>query len=884
MMNDNNINSYIVNDKSFDLYTHMKINIKCSSVICEIHDSNFTFYCLSCKRAICDICKTSYHSTHLIQLMSSINFENKDLQNKFKKIEQKIFNTLLFKNPEACKNQIKDKIKNEFFEIEKSLHELKEIKLEEADALFRSTTYTSSITENVTLASNMLNDYIQKYGNFYYDKEVKDEDNIIFLQTYDLFNTVDLALEEYENIIDEIKEFFDTFQNCDKSQYNKINTLVSQIKEEEKKQSLNYKNIIVTSKEEFNENSVLEADWGHNPANKLFTYFDRLKEDMFKDSKDKIKKSSELVDSFKKSVYDSFKKSGSLIDIEKTVKLFDEKTNKRTNFIKGRANLKFSPSQAKAYSVTSSIPQSVDKLIDDENNSTNKDALLSTNSKNEFENNSEIKNINNKKNSLLINNNINNKIIVNKVANKSLLNKLGNVNSEIEELDSLEEKDEDQDSENALDKSKEQQLNNNSNFFVNDDEDEINLENGYYKGENYKLNKEMQKLKKMFLPKKKEKKALIKPRFEHRYNNNNDNLQNNKDKFKINNKLHEIIQENQRLVGMIKKSDDINLVVSTIRRYYSYAVLEFVRKTFFSSCNNKSLMSSNNLLFDNKKEKYLNDVNNYNSSKSNYNYNHNMKDNIKVLEGTNQIQIYCRDKRKLVKKTIPFNKNIHSISVFPIGCRSYISRDKLYITGGKDSKSNSDLKIFFAYDFKENKVVKLPDMKKERSYHTMVFHENIKSILVFGGENNKTCEIFDIFMNIWNELPELNVPRNNINIYIDKIGTFAYAFCGSTGSISNGLHSDVIELLDLVDLNQGWAKVDYNNKALVDLKFSYNGIYPLTDDKLLIYGAKESRKAHKTFVIFDLRKFDLLNVDNNYLDYLRKQASKNPELSKILLG
>ena len=827
----------LVIDKNFDLYTHMKINVKCASLNCEIHDSQFIDYCLSCKRPVCDICKTSFHSSHPLQNMSVINFENKEIPLAFKRLNEKVNKFILFQNPEACKNQIKQKINKEFDDIAKSLQELKEIKLDEIDYLFKNTATTVSLSDNIINTNKLLEDYISNYKEFFYDAEVKDEDNIILLQTYDLYKDISTSLSEYESIIDEIRNFFTSFESSDINQYKKIKQVINLISEEEKKMTFR-SNLALFDKKE--DNSI-NSDWGDNPGNKLLCYFDKLKEDLFKDSKEKIKKFSDFIESFKRAVFESFKKHGSLVDIEKTVKIFDEKTNKRTNFIKGKANLKFSPSQAKAYSVTGVLPSNINYS---ESGNGNGSGLIESESSNGKKKEPKLK------------------------SNEDKFSKSKKSHHNLSQLDCLEEGDEELSSEELenntnLKLSKQNLSKNNlseensktSNF---GDDSEILLDNGFPKAEDLKFNKEMEKLKKMFQPRKKEKK-IMKPKIDMK------NEENSTTKFKVNNKLQEIIKENQRLITLIKKYDDINLVVTTIRRYYSYVVIEFVRKSLFKN-NARSLVSSGVFLDKKFKEEE-----------------HSLKDNIKILEGTNEIQIFCREKRKLIKKVIPFNKSTHGVSYFPLGCRTYISRERMYITGGKDHKNN-DLKIFLIYNFKDDKLTKLPEMKKARSYHTIIFHENIKSILVFGGENNRSCEIYDIFLNTWNELPELNYGRSNINMYIDKIGTFAYAFCGSIGNISNSTHSDVIELLDLVDINQGWAKVDYNNKAFVDLKFCHNGIYPLTEDKLLIYGAKESRKVHKTFVIFDLRTFDLLNVDDYYLEDLRKQASKNPELSKILMS
>jgi hypothetical protein len=356
----------------------------------------------------------------------------------------------------------------------------------------------------------------------------------------------------------------------------------------------------------------------------------------------------------------------------------------------------------------------------------------------------------------------------------------------------------------------------------------------------------------MFKPIMKQEKKIMKPKQEKKQ------LSEEEKKYKVNNKLQEMIKENQRLCSMIKKHDDINLIITTIRRYYSYQVLDFVRKTFYKV--NKGY-SSNLLFSSNLKEEPISNV------------------NVKVFEGTNEVQIYDRANMRLLKRAVPFDKKAHGTNIFLDGCRTYYHADKLYISGGRDQQGDKNL--FLLYSVKDNKVSKLPSMNKARSYHTITFHENLKSIVAVGGENNKFCEMFDFFLNAWNELPELNCPRANISLHIDKIGTFAYAVGGVKGEISNGLNSDAIELLDLVDINQGWAKVEYRNKANVDLTFSHNGVYPLTEDKLLIYGGLENRGNKKCYVIFDLRSFDILPISIETLEQLRIQAARSPELTSI---
>lgn len=867
-------NFKLENDLMFDLYTNMKINIKCSSPNCEIHDSEFTHFCLQCKRPVCEICKESFHTNHPIQSKKYITFSVDNINNIFTQLENQLNSSRILVNSEDYKRELKDRISREFEEIEDLIQGLKRRKLSEIDTVFSEVKSSKPLSKNVKDTKKEIIDYFNKFNEIFNSKDVKDEDHAIFLQTYDLYNSVSNTVNNYCGMINIIKEYYESYEKNSDCKYQGIRREIEKSLEEEKKAEIftsnmsmfellnTNNNIIQSGSSDLNvfkmqSNEAIKERLSPKDAfkKKVSTQFEKLNEDMFKDIKDKMTKTAEFIEIFKRTTFESFKKHGSLIDIEKAVKLFDEKTNKRTNFIKGKANLKFSPSQAKAYSVSGVIPNGDISKISMNKSANNQDQTVEVSSGNKVRRDSFGKHMQAPQSFLKDKNKENGSA----KSHETSLSPSKDMKSfsEINNLESLKEEVE-TDSDNGCkeeNKESESSLNETENDMDNESNegDLINLENGF--GTEKKLTLSEKKLLKMFKPMKKKTKTVTKLRTERK---NKEGTEENK--YKVNSKLQEIIKENQKLCTMIKRKEDINLSVTTLRRYYSYLFLEFVRKTFFKTNQGCSL----NLLEDsNQKDELI------------------IKDSIRVFEGTCDIQIYCRNKRKLIKNTITLEKKVHGISVFPSGARLFYTKDRVYITGGKDC--NQEYKLFLMYSIKENRIYRLPDLVHARSYHTMVYHENLKNLLVFGGENNKTCEMFDFFLNTWNEIPDLNLPRANISIYIDKIGTFAYAFCGTTGSIANGHHCDAIELLDLVDMNQGWARVDYQNKANVDLKFSHTGVYPLTDDKLLIYGASDSRRMQKCFVIFNLRTFDVTKIDKELLENLRLNAIKNPELSKIFL-
>ena len=251
----------------------------------------------------------------------------------------------------------------------------------------------------------------------------------------------------------------------------------------------------------------------------------------------------------------------------------------------------------------------------------------------------------------------------------------------------------------------------------------------------------------------------------------------------------------------------------------------------------------------------------------------------KVIEGTDRIMIYDKKACKLTKKKVNLQKNPHGYTKFPLGCRSVLVGDKLYITGGKDEYQEYPNALI--YDRKTEKIKRIMDMQNPRCYHTMVFNEVFETMMVIGGENNDTVEIFDPLTNRWQLLPELNIPRAIPLFYFDEGRGNMYALFGVEGNYLNSNYTDSIEVLDLTEIKQGWMKINYNNKARMDFK-NYLNLYPLNDYLLLIYGAFESRVSKRNACVYHLIKAEMNLIDKNLMDDLRNEAKNNKLLSSIV--
>ena len=253
----------------------------------------------------------------------------------------------------------------------------------------------------------------------------------------------------------------------------------------------------------------------------------------------------------------------------------------------------------------------------------------------------------------------------------------------------------------------------------------------------------------------------------------------------------------------------------------------------------------------------------------------------KVVEGTNQIMIYDKKLKKIIKKKLKLLKNPHGYTKFPLGCRNILVGDKLYITGGKDEFM--EYPNCLIYDKKTEKIKRIMDMRNSRSYHTMVFNDVFETMMVVGGEHNYTVEIFDPLSNRWQELPELNIPRAIPLFYFDEGRGNMYVLFGVDGDYQKSSHTDSIEILDLTEISQGWMKVNYNNKARMDLKCFLN-FYPLNDFLMLIYGGLESRQSKRNACVYNLVKAEMTKIDKNIMDELRSEAKNNKLLNRIVMS
>jgi len=311
----------------------------------------------------------------------------------------------------------------------------------------------------------------------------------------------------------------------------------------------------------------------------------------------------------------------------------------------------------------------------------------------------------------------------------------------------------------------------------------------------------------------------------------------------------------------VNSENDICLNNPLIDRYFNYLFLDLYEKNF--KVISKELQSSHaDLLIKVNEDEEENDIG-------------------KVIEGTNEVQIYEKKNNKMYKIPVKLTKNPYGYTKFPIGCRCLLIGDKLYISGGRDEYNEYPNVLIF--DRKTKVIKRIMDMRVPRAYHTMIYSEVFNSMMVFGGENETSVEIFDPLTNRWQLLPDLNIPRSNIIYYCDNPRGILYTMFGNEGSILDNKYSDAIEFLDLKNIKEGWNILDYKNKSEIDLKSLMN-IYPLNTDLILLYGGVVFRGNSRSVCLFNITKSEITKIQPKILETLRMEAKKSKKLSTIISG
>ena len=255
----------------------------------------------------------------------------------------------------------------------------------------------------------------------------------------------------------------------------------------------------------------------------------------------------------------------------------------------------------------------------------------------------------------------------------------------------------------------------------------------------------------------------------------------------------------------------------------------------------------------------------------------NLKEVAKPIIGTNQIQLFSPKNKKMIKKTTNLNREEHGYNLFPEGCRHILVDDNLYIIGGTNHV-RVPISIVLVYNISLGSIKRISDLNTPHSYHSVEYLENYDSIICIGGENSGSCEIMNLDNKKWYQLPSLNIPRANCNIYLNNVNGELFVLFGICGIMSEKVnnYSDSIEVLVLNDISQGWIKVDYYKTPGLNLKVNYCMTIPFTRNQLLIYGGSNMRSFRENiYALFHMIKNECNKVDPYTMELIKLEEKKS---------
>ena len=358
--------------------------------------------------------------------------------------------------------------------------------------------------------------------------------------------------------------------------------------------------------------------------------------------------------------------------------------------------------------------------------------------------------------------------------------------------------------------------------------------------------------------------------------------------------IRKLIQKSSSFFETNDKSDvnslntkNIILNQRILQKFFAYSIYGFYSKNYDLIKNKQNKIKLNIKDNNNKSNEELKIANHEKNESSamirtvsymtNYTQRYNkLKEQAKPIIGTNQIYLYDLITKKITKRTVNLTKEVHGYTSFPEGCRHILLENNLYITGGTDMYG-MPINIVLLYNLQDNNIIKINNLLENHSYHSLEYLENYDSLILIGGENSSTCEIMDVDTKKWYKLPSLNFPRANVNIYYNSINNDLFALFGINGEISDKKikYSDIIEVLEMKNISNGWAKVDYYKMSGFNLNNNYCMTLPFNKDKLLIYGAENIRNINKSlFALFDMNKNECKKVDSYTLELIKLEEKK----------
>jgi hypothetical protein len=201
---------------------------------------------------------------------------------------------------------------------------------------------------------------------------------------------------------------------------------------------------------------------------------------------------------------------------------------------------------------------------------------------------------------------------------------------------------------------------------------------------------------------------------------------------------------------------------------------------------------------------------------------------------------------------------------------------KLFVTGGIGIKNNKIIPTSVSYILdmnepdKELQVETLKNMIYSRDQHMMVKIDEL-TVIVIGGYETNTCEVFNVLADHWEELPKLNRFRYNATTYVSNKNDIyvCFGFEGRKDGLRDINSNQIVPLSNIERFNfpngHSWEILDIDTTAHIAMA----GVIPENNDKIYIFGGKSIDGTD----VDNVYSFDLINSTITLVPKKCKRAS-----------
>ena len=316
--------NYDPNLYGFNLYKHIKENLRNKDKLCKDALTKDSLYCIDCKLSTCKKCLLFHnHDGHtLIPKYLYYEPDQKVFNDTFNGIDSLLLENPVYINNQQLKEELKNTVNDSINKITKRLNDVKNKKFKELDKLFESTDgCIDALKEKKDKIKEDIKKYLDKQKDFYFinvkdeneeggnDKELHNDPDFDVLKN--LKKNVNKKAGMIESNNDTYNSTFlisyDIFKNA---LY--INSQICKLLNDINDNKEKYLN-------EFNENINKineDIDKLSKPFNGIFN-FNYLTNEFYKMITDKLNKYSEKIDAMRRYIFDMVNKDGGFDTIEK---------------------------------------------------------------------------------------------------------------------------------------------------------------------------------------------------------------------------------------------------------------------------------------------------------------------------------------------------------------------------------------------------------------------------------------------------------------------------------------------------------------------------------------------------------------------------------------